>query len=543
MKLRHVVAALICLAVIANHASAGLLVSSTKVGTKVVGGTNFDIWSVKVTGFDGAQDVPGNYLQGVDFGSNAENPTFGLTGLGGAFLSTNGANSAIGKSQFSSAFMGGGDGTFDGTAGTGSWFNFDSYAGAFTRTGTATTTTKVSAVMFAGDPVNGSLRPVDVNAGTPDDDFIDQTLLGQIFVSAGGSAGFQGQAGFKIGGTAPFSFVVGNDIPPGDPILVSSNPPNGTTLAIGETITLTNAAAVPPNLRDTAGIANISITTNPGSPGEFYTAGGILGPSLAPGVTRKTPTIYYSFPGLLNGAAAQGNLHFDIVSGPNGVGIGSGSYDFPLSATARDHVGDGIAPVPAGGSYAGLSSTSGLRSIFETIHLPSTATILAGSNNVGGATTVEMTWSLRAVNEQPAKPTSPPLPSFASGLLSDKVYISGIDDKFVIQMTYDTASWKGNELNAFNAGHLFLAAFDGTIWVNAVLLSTDGGAGATKVLGPWSGQTALGTWGADLNANVVWAVVDHGAYFASVPEPSSLVSLLGLLGCVALPIARKRRKH
>lgn len=525
------IVAVIFLVATMNHASAGLLVSSAKVGSKFVSGTNFDIWSVAVTGFDGVHDVPGNYVQRVEFAPTAATPDFGLTAVDTAVLSVKGTNATNVKTNFSMALMGGGDGTFNGTAGTGSWLNFESFAGTFTRTGTATATTKVTGTMFAGDPEANGLRPVDVTVGG-EDDGIDETLFGQIFVSAGGSATFAGNVSFKYGAIAPFTFSVGGNSATTDPILVTSTPASGTTLSAGQTATIANATAVAGRFRDVATLSNYLISTNAGSAGAFSGSGGAWSGILAPGAAKST-NISLDSSGLLNGFTAKGNLHFDVASGTNGAGTGAGAYDFPLMTTVSGKTGDGKAPVPAGGSYAGLSSTSGLVSKGALIHLPSMATILAGDNNVNGATQVQMNWSLRAANEQKSTGVQSPLPSFADALTSDKVSITGVDDKFVIQMTYVASLMTGDELDDFNVGKLFLASFDGTKWVNAILLNSDGGASATKVLGAWSGQMTLGTWGADLNANVVWAVVDHAGLFASVPEPSSIVSCLCLLSGMA----------
>lgn len=530
--MKRIVTYLALLAMLANNASAGVLVATNKTVTNNAQG--FDVWEVTITGYDGADNVAGNVVQGLD-GTFAA--TTGFMSWADGDSDEDGLPDETGMIQASTGntLASGGRGL-----GVGSWVNFRLTAtvpGNVIRTGDQFTATQFKLPTWFTNVAAQKLSPTDNPATTT----FRENLLATVFVTTGtGSATFTGTTGTSLGGTAPLTFTVGSGGggPTTDPIAVTAVPASGTSRTVGQTVAVTNAAAVAPNARDAATISGTAVTTNAGSAGVF-SAPGISNGALNAGSTQ-TATVGFNGAGLLNGFVANGKLHFDVASGAHGAGSGAGAYDYPLTATVAGNVGDGTAPVPVNGSYAALGSTSGLANNGALVHIPSTATILAGTNNVGGATTVSMVWSLRGANEQFPGGTTPPLPSFAYALTSDKVDITGIDDKFVLQMSYDPSLLTGNELDDFNSGKLFLASFDGTKWVNTVLLNSDGGAGATKVNGAWSGQTALSTWGADLTNNVVWAVVDHNSLFASVPEPSTIIiGLMGLVGLVGF--ARRRR--
>jgi hypothetical protein len=126
-------------------------------------------------------------------------------------------------------------------------------------------------------------------------------------------------------------------------------------------------------------------------------------------------------------------------------------------------------------------------------------------------------------------------------------------------MTYDPATLGGTAAAAAAAsnGFLFLgyrSTVDGKWHPATSTALSDGntapGAGAvTNFPGSWATFTGghgtnlsnlLGSWGVDPANNDVWAVVNHDAEFAPVPEPGTIALLVG--GIAALGFAYRRRK-
>jgi hypothetical protein len=80
-------------------------------------------------------------------------------------------------------------------------------------------------------------------------------------------------------------------------------------------------------------------------------------------------------------------------------------------------------------------------------------------------------------------------------------------DVFTLSMTYEGIPYYGK-------GNFGIAAKDdGGNWVNAVDMNI-GGSVKKFVVGPWKAEYGLGTYGIDLKANTVWAVIDYNGDFA-----------------------------
>jgi len=183
---------------------------------------------------------------------------------------------------------------------------------------------------------------------------------------------------------------------------------------------------------------------------------------------------------------------------------------------------------PAAAPYAGIGSSI-------TSSLLTEADLLSGTNTSGSTKTLGMEWRDLAstVGEGNAN---------EGYLISDVLNLTGIGStKFVLQMNYPDFA---DDAARAAAGQLFLGWLDeaNNAWLNAIEGNIGSNVGSFQGDGAWSGQFALGDWGADSTNNVVWAVLDHNSQFAvmSVPEPSTYA--LGLTGLAGLALVAWRRR-
>ena len=242
--------------------------------------------------------------------------------------------------------------------------------------------------------------------------------------------------------------------------------------------------------------------------------------------------------------------------------------------------------VPSDGSYADLASqVVGVEAlsgggIMGTDYLGSEAMIRAGVKT-GAATTASMAWRNRTnleicgdhvlytkLNGQFIQPGVGHDTGYGAataydsyGNVSDVVEISGIVGSYVLQMSYDDTklyyepcSPATTEKNLQEGGFIYLSWFDtqgkGNLpnydqWINAADNCVAGGNAVTNYQGSFdtfktehtvtdSNLAAyLGSWGSDIDANLVWAVLDYNSRFAATPEPATL-SLLAVGGLLVL---------
>lgn len=193
------------------------------------------------------------------------------------------------------------------------------------------------------------------------------------------------------------------------------------------------------------------------------------------------------------------------------------------------------------GSYFGIGST--VTGGGAGAYLGSTAVILDGDNS-GPATAVQMNWRNRAEIE---KHRDVILPGWANELASDVLLLQGTTrgDAYVLQMHYsplveepqdeviDAPLGRIHIGTLLNASNLATAQWTNAAWMN---LRGPGLSAVSNFQGSWASFIApnnpgwrkslpdlLGSWGVDIEANTVWAVLDYSdSQFAVIPEPSTL---------------------
>ncbi len=231
-----------------------------------------------------------------------------------------------------------------------------------------------------------------------------------------------------------------------------------------------------------------------------------------------------------------------------------------------------------------------------------TAMILAGTNTSPNATTVSFAWRNRTALERNGMAfssmprsgmdqyymvgggsnTGVALAYDAYDVLSDVVNIEGVEGVYVLQMGYDeNLIFNGHhpemtvaklEPYCQETGRLFLGWLetgglgkdvpdseigvpqlkDYDEWCNAVVgNSVVGGNAVANYPGSWQAflldypgakdnlADYLGSWGVDIDQNLVWSVLDHNSQFVVAPEPATLGLLA--LGGLTLMLRRKRK--
>ncbi|MGA2257241.1 MAG: PEP-CTERM sorting domain-containing protein [Thermoguttaceae bacterium] len=187
---------------------------------------------------------------------------------------------------------------------------------------------------------------------------------------------------------------------------------------------------------------------------------------------------------------------------------------------------------PSVTSYAGLQTQLSNTSTLTYGLGATSALILAGSSS--SPTTLTEAWRSPSPGELAG--------AYGHPLFSDVVNLNGIasGSTYVLQMSYDpnqvpltttyptaaAAAADGNIYLGYNAGTMA-----SPMWVNA---------GTGGNLGAYSGQLVVGDWGVNTSNNTAWAVLNHDAEFAVVPEPGTLALLAA--GVFALGFVYRRRK-
>lgn len=397
-------------------------------------------------------------------------------------------------------------------------FNGGVQATTYTQDGVSRTAATVNGNPGHGTPIPTTLTVGVVDPGEGDDSVI--TLVGDTTVTNGSSDLTFALGGLLKGAVVTQNFTLQNTGPDAGTVNVSGTDPSFST-------TLTNGTSV------TAG----------GNVARAFTLNTATIPN---GNVAKTLTITNT----KTAGAADGNDQVN-VSAVVGLAVAaeSGTQDRSIFG------GPLTAPIPANGSYAGLSS--------ETTRggntLGTKAEILNGSNGPTPGT-VAMKWRTRATDEKPGTATNGPIDlSKTKGLVADVVDLTGIPagQVYVLQMSYDDTLFPaGTESLDAQNGLVYLvtlterngldnantAQADKDLWVNAVATNT-GGTPTFRGVGAWDStdpqDNVLGAYGVDPTNNRVWAVVNHNSQFSVVPEPATF----SLLGLAAVGFGLRRRRN
>lgn len=220
------------------------------------------------------------------------------------------------------------------------------------------------------------------------------------------------------------------------------------------------------------------------------------------------------------GQSVAGTLTLDLIAPAEGIAesltihntVNGADQDDVIRVLGAVDAGSAIIGLIGDGQpYAGVKSTSdkGGGNVMQ---------LVGGANDHSQPESIAAVWSPRPGD---------------SPVISDVVDLTGIEgDVFALQMSYDPALLVGRGLPPY------LAIFDG-YWRHIGDLNKDGTPDTPGVEGPFDGNLTVGHWGYDMLNNVVWGVTDHNSEFAVVPEPGSLLLLLG--AALGLAMAWRRR--
>ena len=293
------------------------------------------------------------------------------------------------------------------------------------------------------------------------------------------------------------------------------------------------------------------------------TVSGFFGPDT---ITLTPTGTNVNYVGALNNTPGAAQVTVNVLGVANKGGVADGSGTAP-TWNGSAWVGGVYGPTLTSATLANGASLVGMETCLagsESYGIGATyAKIMAGTST-GGAIT--MAWRSRTTSETPAGAASLGILPLVSDVLNLNGITGGSNEIFTLQMSFDPNQIGNGSAAAIEAsasdGFLFLgyrSTTDGK-WHNATATLTDGNTsvgadayhnGTAPYIGSWAAFTAgagngytlqqlLGSWGVDTVNNTAWAVVDHDAEFAVVPEPGTLALLAA--GAVALGVAYRRRK-
>lgn len=241
--------------------------------------------------------------------------------------------------------------------------------------------------------------------------------------------------------------------------------------------------------------------------------------------------------------------------------------------------------VSPGASYVGIGSVvvglEGGGGELGEDYLGTIASLRGGSNSAESEIAISMAWRTRTTLEEDGRPfggyhwegqgvtqyhdeyTALSYDSYNN--VSDVLELTGAMGIYVLQMTYDPnqlvydqPEWDEAWLDAQNCIYLgWMDTSGGGLlgldeWKPAVAGNSAPG---TKAVANFKGtfdafllahpdftlEEYVGSYGTDIDTNVVWAVLDHASRFVAVPEPTALVLLLA--GGAGLLLRRRRHRR
>ncbi len=302
---------------------------------------------------------------------------------------------------------------------------------------------------------------------------------------------------------------------------------SGTTLNVGDSLTISNAAAGP---HAGARRASLHVTGAMLNGAGFIISGDLL-----------TNDVIYA------GDDAVSTVGFNDLGAVAGLHTGSYTLDFRMtddSPNAQTGYLNGALPVASmtwdlEHTVTAQSSVSAPVSSGQNF---GDAMIGVSNGNTGAAIIDGVSTSSQSVAAMFI--ANPGLSNAATFGDAVEIAFSIAPDLHVLQMAYLDSQLPGG----FNEKSLRVLVQDGSVWKESILLNSDNGAGGVFFDGSYaaylatlSGSAAeLSTYGVDIANNRVWAVLDHNSTYivGVIPEPTSL-AMLALLGITL--VARRRR--
>jgi hypothetical protein len=200
--------------------------------------------------------------------------------------------------------------------------------------------------------------------------------------------------------------------------------------------------------------------------------------------------------------------YYGDSNGGNDYGANGGTFEFAKISTISYSLNGKTALVAQGKLYAMTDDTT-IAATLESGFKGTSMSLLAGTNS-----SVATTNYGKAINNDVHVAWAAAEPRLASDILTvngmSRTLGSDKTDEYALSMSY--ASNGANPASVKNGGFGILTRDADGKWVNAITRNL---AVTQKfVLGPWSADHKLGSYGVDTDTNTAWAVLNHEGDFA-----------------------------